>query len=362
MSIYLDYNATSPLREEVKAEIISHMDGAHNASSIHSAGRAARKTREDARRKILEAINAPALTFCGTATEANNLALAQSETHIISAIEHDAVFKPANNPILVRVDSQGLLDFADLETKLEGTSGALVSVILGNNETGVIQDVKRVAEIAHQHGALVHTDAAQAFGKIPLDFADLGVDMLTLCPHKLGGPAGVAALVHQADLELKPILIGGGQEQNKRPGTQDIAAIAGFGKLAEIVSEKLEDEIAHMRELQEYMEAEILKIAPDAVIFSSDAPRLPNTTNVTMPGVEAATQVIAFDMDGICISSGCACNSGKVKISRILQEMNAQNPTEAIRISIGYATTQDEVEKFLEIWEKIYKRSSREAA
>ncbi len=387
--VYLDYNATAPLKPQIKAAMDEVLGEPLNPSSIHSSGRKARKLVEDARQKILQRVSGEALVFCDSGTEANNLALGQigrtengeRKTEIIvSAIEHDSIFK-VENPIIINVNKNGVVDVDDLKSKLSvhrSPLTVLVSIMLANNETGVIQPIRDIAKIAHQYGALVHTDAVQAFGKIDIDFKELGVDMMTISCHKIGGPVGAAALVHRAGLELKPIMFGGGQEKNKRPGTENVAAIAGFGKLAENVSRetfvvsgerktengKEEEKLftVHRSPFTEYLESEIKKFAPDAVIFGENSPRLPNTTCIAMPEIEAATQLIHFDTSGICISTGSACSSGKVEDSRVLKAMNAPLAKNAIRVSTGWATSKADMDKFIKSWRELYLRAKNAAA
>ena len=350
--IYLDYNATSPLHPKVKEAMIEAMGEAQNPSSIHAAGRAARKLKEDARKKILDFVGAEALVFCGSGTEANNLALAQSEKHMISSVEHDSIFKTARNPEIVNVDINGLVKLDKLEEKI--SEGCLVSIILANNETGVIQNIKPIAELCKKHNAILHIDAVQAFGKIGLNMQELGADLMTICAHKIGGPVGVAALCHRADLELKPILFGGGQEKNKRPGTENLTAIIGFAKSCEL------EQVTP--ELRDYLENRISKIAPDIVIHGKNSPRIANTTSISMPNMEAATQLIHFDSKNICVSAGSACSSGKMEESRVLHEMNVPMLKNAIRISLGWKTEKDDIDKFLNEWESLYKRANQSAA
>ena len=361
-TIYLDYNATAPLRPEIFQAMQDVMGEALNPSSVHSSGRKARKLVEDARQKILRRVNGESLIFCGSGTEANNLAViqmpnvrSQMSEIAISSIEHDSVFKSAQTPKFVRVDKNGVIDLNHLEEILTSGICHLVSIMLANNETGVIQPIQQAAEIAHKHGALLHTDAVQAFGKIDIDFKNLGVDMMTISSHKIGGPIGTAALIHKSSLEIKPIMFGGGQEKNKRPGTENVPAIIGFGEVAKNVSRET-------FKLRDYLENKIRSIAPDAIIYGEAAERLPNTTCIAMPDIEAATQLIHFDTNGICVSSGSACSSGKVEVSRVLKAMNVPLAKNALRISTGWATTQEDIDLFIKHWRELYLRSKNAAA
>lgn len=337
--IYLDYNATAPMLPQVKAAMAELMGQPLNPSSIHSSGRAARKIIEEARANILKSIKAKALVFCGSATEANNLVLKQADVIITSAIEHESISKAAKDAKIISVTKEGLIDLEALKAAV--TKGSLVSIMLANNETGILQPIKEAVEIAHELGALVHTDAVQAYGRMEINFAELGVDFMTIASHKAGGPVGAAALVHRADFELKPLLIGGGQEKNKRAGTENVIAIRGFGEFSTVVSRE-----TNLSSVNKYLEAELEKLG--YVIVGRDRQRLPNTTCAIHPKLEASTQLIHFDSEGICVSSGSACSSGKVEVSRTLKAMNVANAKNAIRISTGWQTTKDDADAFLQ--------------
>lgn len=353
--IYLDYNATSPLRNEVRDAMFAVLGEPMNPSSIHKSGRKAREIMEAAKAQIIGKIGAGKMIFCGSGTEANNLALAQKSSHIISSIEHDSILNAAKNPQIVSVDSDGLVKLDELEKALENEGSHLVSIILANNETGVVQKMKPIAALCKKHGALLHIDAVQAFGKIRLNMEELGADMITICGHKVGGSIGAAALAFRADLELVPFMLGGGQQQNKRAGTEDVSAICGLAKLAEM-NDLILEESAKIRAMRDGLEAAILAAAPQVIIHSANAPRLPNTSNIAMPNVEAATQLIHFDTNNIMLSSGAACSSGKVETSRILLAMDAPMAKNSVRVSLGYKTTQDEVDLFVAKWIELYGR------
>ena len=263
------------------------------------------------------------------------------------------------------------MNLDELSSNLESRTSNLVSIILANNETGVIQKIQPITQLCKKHGAMLHIDAVQAFGKIRLNMAELGADMMTICAHKIGGPVGVAALCHRADLELTPILFGGGQEKNKRPGTENLPAIIGFAAATEIgfVETAMSPRsgvpcggnavVGTIKNLRDYLEAGLLKIASDAVIHGKDSPRIPNTTSISMPNMEAATQLIHFDSKDICISAGSACSSGKMETSRVLENMNVPMLKNAVRISLGWGTTQEEIDNFLNEWEELYKRANQ---
>lgn len=352
---YLDHNATSPLRPEVREAMLEQMGKPLNPSSIHALGREARKLAEDAKAKIVASVGGAKMIFCGSGTEANNLALAQRDVQIITSIEHDSIFKAAKTPTIIGVDSQGLLKLDELEKALESRTSNLVSLILANNETGVVQRMKPIAALCKQYGALLHLDAVQAFGKIRLNMAELGADMMTICAHKVGGPVGAAALVFDPKIELVPFMLGGGQQQGKRAGTENVVALVAFAKLAEMMPHLLR-EAEKMRELRDYLEAEIQQMCPTAIIHSSNAPRLPNTSNIGMPNVQSATQLIHFDAANIMVSSGAACSSGKVEVSRILLAMNAPLAANAVRVSVGAGNTKAEIDFFVEKWAELWRR------
>lgn len=352
MRTYLDHNATSPLRPEAKQAMLAALDAGGNASSVHAEGRAARKLLDDAREQVARAVGVipPMVVFTSGGSEANNLALkgAPVERLIVSAIEHPAVLEAAKASAktveILPVDGNGLIDLAALEAMLKGPK-ALVSVMLANNETGVIQPVPEIVRMAKGH--LVHTDAVQALGKVPVNFGLLGVDMMTLSAHKLGGPVGVGALIVRDGLVLEPLIHGGGQELRRRAGTENIPAIAGFGAVAQM-------RLQNCRPLRDRLEAAL----EGAVIFGRDVERLPNTTCFAYPGMSAETLLMAFDLEGIAVSSGSACSSGKVAKSHVLGAMGAapEISKAAIRVSLGWDTTENHIDHFIAAWRKIVQR------
>ncbi len=373
MTAYLDWNATAPLRPEARAAMLAAADVVGNPSSVHAAGRAARRLVEQAREQVAALVGAAPrdVVFTSGGTEANALALtpaidvARDNTAcgrlLVSAIEHPSVrsggrFAPESiEEISVMPD--GTVDLAHLEKRLAGLSGRrpLLSIMLANNETGVIQPVKAAADLVHAAGGLMHTDAVQGPGRILCDFQALGADLLTLSAHKLGGPKGIGALIRRSDLHLDPQIKGGGQERGQRAGTENVPGIAGFGAAAEAARLNLPAERDRMAALQQRLEAGIRKITPDAVIFGSRATRLPNTTLFSVPGLKAETAVIGFDLEGVAVSSGAACSSGKVAASHVLAAMAVapELARGAIRLSLGYATTEVEVSAVLTAWEKL---------
>ncbi len=362
--IYLDYNATAPLLPQAKEAMLAVMDAPMNASSVHRFGQEAKKQLNDARAEILHAVGADGhqLVFTASGTEANNLALQalpDVDTVFVSAIEHPCILKPAARlkASMIPVDSKGLVSLKALEKMLQALKAekgegakALISIMLANNETGVIQPMKDIVALALNYGAFVHTDAVQCLGKIKLDFAEMNIDMMTLSAHKAGGPLGAAALVAKHGLHLRPQIMGGGQEKNYRAGTENLPAISGFAATARYVAASL---IAP--NLRDEMEAEMQKIYPAVRIFGLEAPRLPNTSCVAIADIPAETQLIHFDLAGIAVSAGAACSSGKVAVSHVLQAMGAPEDSAkcAIRISFGRHTTREEIKIFLTHWKKL---------
>jgi len=360
--VYLDWNATAPLREEARAAMLAALKSGGNPSSIHAEGRRARAIVESARREVAQAVaaNSPAVVFTSGGTEANALALqptAAFERLLVSAIEHPSVLAggsfPQDRIEQIPVTREGVIDLDDLERRLAGPP-ALVSVMLANNETGAIQPIPEVARLVHDRGGLLHVDAIQAFGKIDCDFSALDADLMSLSAHKVGGPTGIGALIVGPRATGWPSLQrGGGQELGRRAGTENLAGIAGFGAAAAALGNSLA-EMARVSELRHRLETGLSK-TPYFRIFSSQVPRLPNTTLFTAPGLRAETAVIGFDLAGISVSSGSACSSGKVQPSHVLTAMG--QPPEAargaIRVSLGRATTETDIQRFLEAWRSL---------
>ena len=323
-----------------------------------------RKRIEDARERIAALVDCtPAeLVFTAGGTEANNTALrgAGRRALIVSAIEHPAILRTAEavagDLVVLPVDGDGVLDMAALDRALAAHGPeALVSVMLANNETGAIQPVDEIASRAKVAGALVHCDAVQAPGRIPVSFAGLGVDMMSVAAHKFAGPKGIGALIVRAGLDIAPLITGGGQERGLRGGTENAAGIVGFGAAAPLARDDLAraGEIAALRDR---LETRLRETEPDVVIFSEGAARLPNTSCLTMPGVQSETQVMGLDLAGVAVSAGSACSSGKVEPSHVLRALGAPDAVGgcAIRVSMGWATTEDEVERFLGAWRALY--------
>ena len=363
-AVYLDHNATTPLRPEAAAAAADALDATGNASSVHRFGRQARRRVEDAREAVAALVGARAeqVVFTSGGTESNNLALAGTAHArvLVSAGEHDSVLNAAQGAGRVPLTRDGLVDLGALDALLaEGSPPALVSVMLANNETGVIQPVAAVAEIAHGHGAAVHCDAVQGAGKINVDMAALGVDLLSLSAHKLGGPQGTGALVMAEGLELAPLLRGGGQERRYRAGTENVSGIAGFGAAAEQARAGLEH-MAALRRPRDELERRLRAIAPEVQVFGAAAPRLPNTSCFAVAGLRAETQVMALDLAGVAIGAGAACSSGKITPSQVLVAMGASEAEagSAIRVSLGWDSCADDIERFLGAWGTLYNRSA----
>jgi cysteine desulfurase len=358
---YLDYNASAPVRRDVIEAIAAALGSVGNASSVHGFGRAARRALEGARASVAALVGArpDAVLFTSGGTEANNQALASVQGHrLVSAVEHASVLEAAPDAERLPVDAQGLLDLEQLQQRLIASQPALVSVMLANNETGVVQPVAEVTSLARRHGALVHCDAVQAAGKMTVDVGALGVDFLTLSAHKLGGPQGIGALVFRDGIEPRALLRGGGQERRWRPGTENLPGIIGFGRACELA---LEDREFARRTgaLRDRLEAGIGAAAPGASIYGAGALRLPNTSCLGMPGVSNQTQLIALDLEGVAVSTGSACSSGKVGPSHVLGAMGVA-PAEtgcAIRVSLGWASTDADVDRFLAAWTRLYVRT-----
>jgi cysteine desulfurase len=364
---YLDWNATAPLRPEVAATMTEALARCGNPSSVHRFGRDARRALEAARTQAAALVGAPpaSIVFTSGGTEANQLALRgiAGRRVLISAIEHDSV-RQATSAAIAPVTADGVIDLAALERLLAAEpQPALVSLMLANNETGVIQPVAEAARLAHRHGALLHCDAVQAVGKLPLDLRWLGADLLTFSAHKLGGPQGVGALVVAPEIPLTALLTGGGQERGRRAGTENLPGIVGFGAACAIAAADL-DNFAAVARLRDAAERRLMGIASEARIYGATATRLPNTLCLAMPGVPAATQVMALDLAGVMVSAGSACSSGKVRRSHVLEAMGvpAGEAECAIRISLGCGSDRADIDQLVEAWGALHARHRANAA
>lgn len=368
--VYLDWNATTPLRAEARAAMLAAYDLVGNPSSVHAEGREARRLVEDARGVLAAAVGALPrnVVFTSAGTEANALALVRGlrgpsggpvERLLVSAVEHASVLAgsrfPAERTSLIPVTRSGVVDLEHLKAQLGGGPPALVSIMAANNETGVLQPLAEAARIVHEAGGLLHVDAIQALGKISFDIRDVGADLATFSAHKIGGPKGVGALVVAEGLAgLEPVLRGGGQELNRRAGTENVAGIAGFGAAAKVALQLLPEDMERIASLRDHLENGIRATAR-ATVFADGVKRLPNTVLFTAPGLKAETAVIGFDLAGVAVSSGSACSSGKVQPSHVLSAMGydpmvAQG---AVRLSLGWSTEPDDINRALEAWRKL---------
>lgn len=374
---YMDWNATAPLLDEAREAFlrVSLMPG--NPSSVHNEGRAIRREIETARRLVAEAVGGKAanVTFTSGATEAANLVLtpdfrmgraplAVSRLYV-SAIEHKAVFDggrfSADAMTLIPVDGDGVVDLAALSSLLDAHDRAsglpMVAVMAANNETGVLQPIAEIARLTHQAGGLLVVDAVQALGRLPLDIEALDADFLILSSHKIGGPKGAGALVARGEtLMPAPLLRGGGQEKGHRSGTENAGAIAGFGAAAAIAARDVGTRASSLRALRDQIETEMADISPEMVIHARNAPRLPNTSFFSLDGLKPETGQIAFDLEGVALSAGSACSSGKVSDSHVLKAMGLDPRLGALRISIGPDTNEEDAALFLKAFRKIVSR------
>lgn len=361
---YLDYNASAPLRPAARTAMLAAHDAFGNPSSVHTEGRRVRAIIETAREQVaaLTGAKPSEIVFTSGATEANNCVVAAGwKTICVSAIEHESVLAPARacgaKIIALPAASDGRVDLQAVKGALAEASSSgrtLLSVMLANNETGVIQPVEEAAELARELNISLHVDAVQGPGRVPLNFAALGADTLTISAHKLGGPRGVGALLIRDGISLPALIQGGGQERRRRGGTENVAGIAGFGAAAAEVAKEMAAEAARITALRETLEAGVMAATPDAVIIGGGAPRIGNTSCIAVPGKPSETLVIRMDLDGVAISSGAACSSGKIGANTVLAAMGLGSDVtaSAVRVSLGYATTADDIAAFLAAWQK----------
>jgi cysteine desulfurase len=369
--IYLDYNASAPLRPEVREAMVAAFDAYGNPSSVHAEGREARALVEAARAKVaaLAGARPEEVIFTSGGTEANALALAAQAGEAwqcyISAIEHPSVLSGGRfyreSTTQIPVSTDGVVDLGTLEKELAkhhlGGWRPFVSLMAANNETGAIQPVAQAVELVKAAGGLLHTDAVQVAGKLPLKFCALGADMLTLSAHKIGGPKGIGALVLRAGVSVEPLIKGGGQEGRRRAGTENVAGIVGFGVAADLaaVEAKRASELAVLRD---ELEARAKALVPETVVMAAKVERLPNTSCMAVSGTRAETLVIGLDLAGVSVSSGSACSSGKVEASHVLSAMGVapELARGAIRVSLGFGITHTDIERFLGAWSELIKR------
>ena len=342
-----------------------------NPSSVHGCGRDARKRIEVARQAVAALVNAKPndVTFLGSGSEADNLAIlgVGRKRVLVSETEHSAVLKTAllrtGNSHLIPVDNQGVLDLEALANLLAGDDEpALVCVMAANNETGVLQPIREVVDIAHAHGALVLCDAVQAACKIEVDFAGWDVDYMALSAHKIGGPQGVGVLVRREGAPLRSLLTGGGQEHGLRAGTENVSGIVGFGIAAQIAKDTWRETATRLAVYRDELERRVLELSPGSEIFSSSARRLPNTSNFSLPGVRSDTQVMNLDLDGVAVSAGSACSAGKVQPSHVLDAMKVDPKvaTTALRVSFGWNSKAENVDAFIVAWRKMIQNDHRQ--
>ncbi len=363
---YFDWNATAPLREEARAAMSAALAFTGNASSVHAEGRAVRRLIEEAREQVAQLLGADAknVTLTSGATEANMLALTPAleiagrkeprDRLFVSAIEHPSVRAggrfPRESIETLPVTGSGVVDLNALSLAVKKAARPLVSVMLANNETGVVQPIAQIAKIVHAAFGVLHVDAVQGAGKIDCDIESLGADLVSISSHKLGGPQGAGALVRRGDIHIaEPLMKGGGQERGQRAGTENVAAIAGFGAAAAAAKVTDTRRVAAMRDR---LEQGIRRITPHVEIFGARETRLPNTTLFAVSGVKAETAIIAFDLNGIAVSSGSACSSGKVQPSDVLAAMGVDTALArgTIRASLGDSTTEGDVDRFVGTW------------
>jgi cysteine desulfurase len=368
--VYLDWNATTPLRPEARAAMAAAWDLGGNPSSVHAEGRESRRAVEDARAAIAGALGTEArnVVFTSGGTEANSLALTPGLRRnsslpinrlVVSAIEHASVLtggRFAREAVeTVGVGKSGLIDLDHLREILADGPPALVSVMSANNETGAVQPTAEVADIVHGAGGALHVDAIQSFGRIPSGIRELGADLVSISAHKLGGPKGVGALVLGQGLSSPEALLrGGGQELGRRAGTENVAGIIGFGAAVTAATASLDGDLAKVEKLRNRLETG-LRQTRGVFVFSENVPRLPNTTLFTVPGLKAETAVIGFDLEGIAVSSGSACSSGKVQPSHVLEAMGfgPELAKGAVRLSLGWSTTDADIDCCLKAWRKL---------
>jgi cysteine desulfurase len=365
--IYLDHNATTPIRSEVLTAMMPYLTEDYgNASSIHAFGQDARGAVEQARGQVAALVGTPAadIMFTSGGTESNNHAIlgavaaapGQSKHVITTAIEHVAVLdacralaKQGIELTILPVSRDGLVNPEDVRSAIRPET-VLITIMLANNEIGVIEPIEEIGKIAEEKGIVFHADAVQAAGKIPIDVEKLGVDLLSISAHKFSGPKGVGALYVRKGTQLAPLLFGGHSERDRRPGTEDVAAIAGMGKAAELAVSSLREDSARVGNLRDWLERGLLDRVPHAWVNGARVPRVPNTANLTFPYIEGESMVIALDLKGIACSTGAACSSGAVEPSHVLLALGLapEDARATLRLSLGHQTTEDEIDFALE--------------
>ena len=369
VTTYLDYNASAPLRPGVEHAVLRGLKAPGNPSSIHRSGRTVRRLFEDARDGLLSLFERSdvRLVFTSGGTEANNLAINGArqlgvKRILVSGVEHPSVLQPAEQsglPIThVNVERSGALDTKDLEQQLSASDEpALVCVMAANNETGVMQPIGQISEICRPHKALLHTDAVQCFGKSDLSSGFGQADLISVSAHKIGGPLGIGALIFRSDLHVGASILGGGQEIGYRSGTENVSGALGFAESARLCAAD-SDYAARMATLRADLEQGLKDISSDIIIFGEQADRIPNTTCFAEPGIPAETAVMALDLSGFAVSAGSACSSGKVSRSHVISAMGWDDNIagSSIRVSLGWGTEEDHIERFLDAWTSIRTR------
>ena len=361
--VYLDYNATAPLRPEAAEAMMLALNQPANPSSVHQFGRAARVLMETARKTIADSLNVSpsALTFTSGGTESNNMVLSGFQTVLASSVEHDAVLAACPGAHLINVDENGIVSLRHLESLLSALSGhdkasILVSVMAANNETGVIQPIEDIGILCRQHNVSFHTDMVQAFGKLKISTEENSIDYLTVSGHKIGAPTGTGAVWCRAGRPLNSLLAGGGQEQGRRSGTENVSGICGFAAAAQFAQPST---FEHMRLWRDEAEQMITLHCPKIEIMGVTATRLVNTSCLFLPGLAAQTAIMALDLAGFAVSSGSACSSGKVTSSHVLRAMGRDDAAgQVIRISGGWQTTRQDFYRLAQAVIDLYKRKA----
>jgi cysteine desulfurase len=378
---YLDCNATTPIRKEARAALLEHLDAVWgNPSSVHSFGHRSRMAIESARESVAALLGAEPrdVVLTSGGTEANNLAIygvahaaaPEARRIVSSAFEHPSVDRVLHDlesrgfeVVRVRPDASGRVDARAMVEAAEQRRTALVSLMLANNETGTLQPVDDVARALRGTGIPVHCDAAQGAGRVPVDVSRIGADLLSVAAHKMGGPQGIGALVVRQGLRIEPHLRGGGQELNRRPGTESVALTAAFGAAAEAARKGLEPEGTRIATLRDRLERGTALMGVGARVNGAASPRLPNTTSLYLPGVSAESLVCALDLEGVAVSAGSACSAGTARRSASLLAMGlVEEASASIRISLGPMTTEEEIETFLAVLPGVLERMSVRAA
>ncbi|MGA7795869.1 MAG: cysteine desulfurase NifS [Candidatus Acidiferrales bacterium] len=376
--IYFDHNATTPIAPEVLAAMLPYLTEEYgNASSIHAYGQNARGAVEQARSSVAALVGARAaeIMFTSGGTESNNHAIlgavaaapGKAKHVITSAIEHVAVLDPCRalakcgiDLTVLPVGRDGLVNLDDLHAAIRPET-VLITLMLANNEIGTIEPIEEIGKIAAEKGIVFHTDAVQAAGKIPIDVEKLGVDLLSISAHKFCGPKGVGALYIRKGTPLGPLMYGGHSERDRRPGTEDVAAIAGMGKAAELALAGMRGDGERIRGLRDRLERGLLDRVPHSWVNGARAPRVPNTANLTFPFIEGESMVIALDLKGIACSTGAACSSGALEPSHVLMALGLapEDARATLRLSLGHQTTEEEITFALETIPPVIERLRR---